>query len=418
MANGINNSERFVYEVCHRTFLSLWSLANPQGKNAGKELCDIAVVCNPHIILFSVKDITLKESGENGIHVKRWERKAVDSSVKQLRGAIRWLQNTDRILSRDGSRVVSLPPHASRSYHLVAVACGGKDKVGLTSSGAANEKIAHVLDEQSFYLLLRHLDTITDFTNYFAAKELLLSRAKVIIQGGEENLLALYLSGGRVFPSQGDLLMLENDLWDTFSETPEFQAKLARDSDSYLWDKYIESYSSLGAGDNQIHSGSLSEIELALRVLAKEDRFSRRVLGKALREFIEESDTVRSRCVMSWAKVGYVFFTYDATSSFDERRAELMARCYASLFSFIDCRTVIGMSFNKRGMVPSGGSSLDLIMLQRDTETWPDEFLEKARVCRDELGFFKKPKVTRIHEDEYGSQTRRPRARAIRKRRK
>jgi hypothetical protein len=376
-------------------------MANPQGKNASKELCDIVVVCDPYIIIFSVKDVTLKESADNGTNVERWQRRAVDASVKQLRGAHRWLQSADRISSRDGSRTILLPPHASRSYFLVAVACGGNNKVYLNSSGTSDDKVAHVFDEQSFYLLLRHLDTISDLTNYFHAKESLLGRAKVFIQGGEENLLALYLSQDRAFPSQGDMLMLDGNLWENFLKKPEFQAKLVRDSDSYLWDKYIETYAALQAVDGKPFRGSLSDVELALRILAKEDRFSRRVLGRALREFIDSSDTIRSRCVKSWADVGYVFLTYDSKSSYDERLSELTARCYASLFSFVDCRSVVGMSFNKCGIVPSGGSTLDLILLHRDGNSWPDEFLEKARVCRDEFGFFKKPKARRIHEDEY-----------------
>jgi hypothetical protein len=56
----INKAEEFVFHICRETFLSLWSYANPLGKN-GKELCDILIVCDPDIVIFSVKEIEFKE---------------------------------------------------------------------------------------------------------------------------------------------------------------------------------------------------------------------------------------------------------------------------------------------------------------------------------------------------------------------
>jgi len=50
MSEGITNSEQFVYEVCQKSFLSLWSYANPQGSEPGKELCDVLIVCDPDVI--------------------------------------------------------------------------------------------------------------------------------------------------------------------------------------------------------------------------------------------------------------------------------------------------------------------------------------------------------------------------------
>jgi len=43
----MNKSEEFVSKLCEKTFLSLWCYRNPQGKDKGKELCDILVVCDP-----------------------------------------------------------------------------------------------------------------------------------------------------------------------------------------------------------------------------------------------------------------------------------------------------------------------------------------------------------------------------------
>jgi hypothetical protein len=51
----VNQSEEYLARLCRRSFLSLWSYPTPQGKNAGKELCDCLVVCDPDVIIFSVK---------------------------------------------------------------------------------------------------------------------------------------------------------------------------------------------------------------------------------------------------------------------------------------------------------------------------------------------------------------------------
>jgi len=59
----MNRAEQFVFQVCKRSFLSLWSYANPLGKNF-KELCDILVVCEPDIIIISVKEVRVKKSDD------------------------------------------------------------------------------------------------------------------------------------------------------------------------------------------------------------------------------------------------------------------------------------------------------------------------------------------------------------------
>jgi hypothetical protein len=82
MTEAVNDAEQFVYEVCTKSFLSLWSYINPQGKTPSKESCDVLVVCDPHVIVISVKDIQLKNTDKPIIDWNRWKRKAVDDSIK------------------------------------------------------------------------------------------------------------------------------------------------------------------------------------------------------------------------------------------------------------------------------------------------------------------------------------------------
>jgi hypothetical protein len=73
----LNSAEDFVLRVCQRSCLSLWCFNNPEGKD-GDELCDIHVVCDPHVLIISVKAVTLKDSGNRAVDLRRWERRAID----------------------------------------------------------------------------------------------------------------------------------------------------------------------------------------------------------------------------------------------------------------------------------------------------------------------------------------------------
>jgi hypothetical protein len=403
MSEVVNNSEQFVYEICKKSFLSLWSYVNPQGRTPQKELCDVLVVCDPHIIVISVKDIQLKDSDNSVVGWKRWQRKAIDDSIKQIKGAVRWLEQSEHVMRRDGSLGLKLPSKDQRIYHNIAVACGGKREVPFTSSEDESGKFYHVMDEQSFLLLLRHLDTISDFVTYLSDKEKFLSKTLAIVSGGEENLLAVYLRNGRQFPSDEDTIVFEDDLWEEISSRPEFNAKLQKDKVSYVWDELIE-LMCMGGFDTESWLGpDISEAELALRRLALENRFARRLLGDTFINFLNISKTgqVRSRCIHSFSGVGYVFFTYDTDSTYEQRKSELLGRCFAAIHQFTNCFTIVGMGINIPGDSPKHGYSQDLVMLHTENDEWPEEYLRQADYCRDELGFFKNPNVTHLKEDEY-----------------
>ena len=131
MAEGITHSEKFVFNLCKNTFLSLWSYVNPIGKD-GKELCDILVVCDPYILVFSVKDVLFDPSKKDPAVVKdRWIKRAITESDKQIDGAIRFLNGTDFLCTKSMDRVV-LPPKERRVYIRIAVAFGSKRAIPLT----------------------------------------------------------------------------------------------------------------------------------------------------------------------------------------------------------------------------------------------------------------------------------------------
>ncbi len=48
---GVTATERLLAEYCERTFLKLWSYANPH-KDDGHELCDLLVVFGDYVFIF------------------------------------------------------------------------------------------------------------------------------------------------------------------------------------------------------------------------------------------------------------------------------------------------------------------------------------------------------------------------------
>ena len=87
----VNTTEKTLSDLCDLAFLKLWSFPNPY-KEPGKELCDVLVVFDNNIIIFSVKNIKYNENkGLAGW--QRWKRKAIDESITQINGAEKWIKN-------------------------------------------------------------------------------------------------------------------------------------------------------------------------------------------------------------------------------------------------------------------------------------------------------------------------------------
>lgn len=75
-ADGITESERYLKRLCDQTFLSLWSYSgiySDEGLIRNKqEVCDLLVLFENHIIIFSDKDCQFPNSGDLTIDWNRW----------------------------------------------------------------------------------------------------------------------------------------------------------------------------------------------------------------------------------------------------------------------------------------------------------------------------------------------------------
>lgn len=396
----MNASEEFVYRVCKQSFLSLWSYANPQGKD-GKELCDILVVCEPDVIIFSVKEIKITDSGDVALDWSRWQKRAIEASCKQIYGAERWIERASYVSRQDGTQGLPFPIATGRRVHRVAVALGGEDKVPI-HFGDFGKGFVHVFDETSFSIILNELDTITDFVAYLAAKEQLYSSdVLTLFEGAEEDLLALYLHNGRSFPGEYDFFVLDDNLWEGFSSKDEYKAKKLADRESYAWDRLIETFCDDVLQGNLEFKAALSDSERAIREMARETRFERRILGSAFLEFLKLSSQkkVRSRMVTSPSGILYVFLAAPFDEDRQFRAAELGARCFIARGLNPDFKTVVGIATER--YQAGNGFSLDLMYLHMPS--WSEQDQANLEYAQKEFGYFARPQVRPIRADEYPS---------------
>jgi hypothetical protein len=324
-AEGVNESERYLQKLCDKTFLSLWSYPSVYrddfaGKiTDGKEVCDLLVVFENHIIIFSDKDCQFLDSGRLEIDWNRWFKKAIQKSAEQAWGAEKWIKKHPNRLFLDRFCTtlfpLEIPDLSTAKFHLVVVAHGSSTRCQQEHGGSGSLMInssikgfsahdaiknggipfmvgdidpsrtfVHILDDTSLEIVVDTLDTIADFVSYLTDKEKFFRSGKAVIASGEEDLLAYYLTHANdknqsdfIIASQVDnrtLLIFEEGFWEQFVQSPERQSQISADKISYFWDRLIETTSNHVMKDtlySTSHQG-FRPMELLLRLLARESR--------------------------------------------------------------------------------------------------------------------------------------------------
>ena len=88
-SEGVTPSENRLVKLGERVFMGLWSYPNPMFLTSSgyNELCDLLVICGDNVLVFSDKNIKFSEEADLLVAWKRWERKAILASIKQLHHA-------------------------------------------------------------------------------------------------------------------------------------------------------------------------------------------------------------------------------------------------------------------------------------------------------------------------------------------
>ncbi len=352
---GITPTERYLKLLCDSTFLSLWSYPgvyrDQRSGNTGhgKEVCDLLVVFENDILIFSDKQCEFGDTGNLKTSWSRWFRRAVAGGARQLWGAERWIFDfPDRLfLDRECSRrfPLELPSRQSARVHLVLVShgvssvckrvLGGSGSLMLRTDlhGASahtepfsigdldpSRTFVHVLDDTTLDIVLSERDTIADLTAYLRKKEVFLRSNRYVIAAGEEQLLSFYYKQLNeegehdfVVPAEvtGNVYFPEGH-WESYLSSKDRQAKLSHDAISYSWDALIEKFNFHALrGDQYLATSSFQDVERVLRFLARESRTRRRMLAAALNGLVHDVPPhLRGTRVVGPSRPGDPYFAF------------------------------------------------------------------------------------------------------------
>lgn len=321
---NINESEARLGKLTRRTFLSIWSYQNPY-YDKGKELCDVLIVFGNDIIVISDKLIQYGNSTAPDVNWKRWYNKAVASSIKQLRGALRQLKKAPHKVFCDASASspfpLQLPPTNQMRIHLIAVAngcemackqshghpslkidtrCINDNQPMTVGTYAGTGDFVHVISTKALEAIFECFDTTRDFIDYLEQKRTALSKEDWLIHG-EESLVGGYMlsqPGNRPFsipitsfPVEDNIRIVYSEIWSAYLNSDMRQLREQIRSPSYILDRLIEHIADEYQQKNMVigQEMALAYHEQAFRLIARESRLSRQLICAALYEIWEES---------------------------------------------------------------------------------------------------------------------------------
>tara|TARA_R110002074_G_scaffold96954_2_gene210532 strand:- start:2469 stop:3803 length:1335 start_codon:yes stop_codon:yes gene_type:complete len=414
---GITISEEVLADLCDRSFFKLWTYPN-LFKKPGKELVDLLVVFKNTILLFSDKSCAFGNSGSAEVDWKRWYKKSISDSAHQIGQAERWLRACPDRVYLDGSASELIPIHLPRPedviFHRICIVSGiaesalaitGRESLAIDPKVRGDEAaftignvtdvhgIFHVFDSETLMLMLRELDTIGDFIDYLSAKENLLNSTLFDGASSEADLLAYYLWNGRAFPVQAKRYRLQPNLWRQVEGNAAFQEGRRLNQRDQFWDALINSITQ-NYLDETLEFGNelqMNEYEQAVRIMASETRFFRRILSDQIMQRVGRTDDGYTATLIpsEQEEVLYVLLVgpgaereeYEDYRSY--RTQQLRFRCYAAKAARPAIRYFVGIGLDNRRVA---GGSEDFICL--DTEDWVEEDLAKANQIRNDTGYF------------------------------
>lgn len=319
--------EQFLINLANNSFFKFWSWPNlfrnqlTNGKGDGKEICDLIVIFGNSVLLFSDKKIEFNTKIKDDVAWCRWARQAIGDSVKQIKGARRWLINyPERIfLDKDCKTPLpaKIPSHEAINFHNIVVCHGIENVLSHFNNEASfifdntiknqdnwssNSKpfrigqifegdFVHVFNEATIDLVLREFDTVSDFIDYLSKRKELLCRSEKTIINTEAAIVQLYYENtDSIIPKEfinKDLVLISAGGITDLYANPSFIMKKRADEDSYFFDSLIENLSFHISNKSITHKNwnFEHEAEPSVRYLAALNRFERRIISTAFIEF-------------------------------------------------------------------------------------------------------------------------------------
>ena len=309
---------------------------------------------------------------------RRWLKKAVFEAAVQAYGAERWiLKFPDRIyLDKKCTQrfPLPLPPLDRVRVHRVVIALNAAERCkAFFGRGSGSLKLrsdvigeshfdhpftigqldptrgyVHVLDSFALDVVMREVDTASDFVDYLSKKERVTTAGKLVEADGEEELVAYYSThwdadGSHDFVPEDNGAPLEiASIWNDLERNAKYLAKNRADIPSYHWDDLIEplNYSYVSRKIDPRVIVPFDEFELLVRLMASESRLARRWYGGTYYS-IRQKDTCTGPTLRifrshSNPRVAYIFLIFPLNNAVVVRsrqwRLSMLSTCCVLAF--------------------------------------------------------------------------------------
>ncbi|MHB1001564.1 MAG: hypothetical protein ACYC27_20175 [Armatimonadota bacterium] len=442
---GVTVAERYLGKLCNSTFLSLWSYpcVYHDDKSGGKEVCDLLVVFHNHVIIFSDKDCIFPDTGNLINDWKKWYRRAIQKSAKQIWGAERCIRkHPDRLFLDPKCQKrfpIDLPDLSTAKFHRIVVAHSCAERCRREMDGGSliivsnfdgdmhhdmpfcigqvdsSKGFIHVLDDTSLDIVMKTLDTVNDFVTYLEKKENFFNRMIGVCADGEEDLLAFYLKRMNandehdfVIDGNSNVAIIKGE-WEEFQRNPQRLAQIEENKISYAWDELIERFNHHILTDTQYFAspiGVRNGVKI-MQFMASEDRFHRRMLSKVLRDLLSRplKKNRRSIAIYPPDSLGHPYYVflllnqldYASYKNYREDRLKLLeAYCMTVKLQYQNAEDIIGIAIE-----PSNNKEKSEDALYLDARQWTSEQQQKAVDQRKARQLFENPNIFRYSDDEY-----------------
>jgi hypothetical protein len=384
-------AEQMIQELAEKTFLTDWCYANPKLPD-GKELCDLLVVFDTTAIIWQVKNLEVDKNG-------MFRDSDLEKNLRQLSGARRQLFDlkTKVELSNPRRGKESLDTAKIEDIHLISVILGPPEGVAphpVRFLEKIKGHIAHVFHSGFAELVLNELDTLRDFCEFLRALESVSVSAKLVLAGGEEELLAHYLANGRSFRwlDSAKVNFVHEGAWDRLQKDERYVLRKREDEISYFWDQLID----------MAHEGSAEEprYERVARELARWNRFERRVLAKTFIEAHERAHKEQLnnvyRRVFDFGGLTCCFVFMHKPVTPRVRKGLLASVTFVARGKFQGNSTVVGVATE---MKLDAGHTFDFCLLQK--EDWTPDDQRRMEDIQAEHGILTAPAISEFDEEEY-----------------
>jgi hypothetical protein len=450
-SEGYTNTEKLLSCLCNETFLNLWSYANPYYKDGKiiKEFCDIIAIFENHLFIFFDREKKLELESEDKDYVKwnRWYRDVIERQINTCNGAERYISNGG-ILFLDNKAKIEIPIKYDLSeikIHRFIIAHGAEEACKQFSQNNINGSLAitydsidksfysfpffvrldksnpiHIFDSYNLNIVLKELDTFSDFVSYIIEKENAIKKFQTLTYCGEEDLLAHYFYNydenskqhyiGHKDHMNCDFLYIEEGFWKDFIKKEAYFNTKQNNKISYFWDDIINDMSKYIFNENSQERANNFSGKSAIYEMAKEPRFVRRFFSQKMIEAIENFQDLKGmRHFVSfqsyYSKTMYIYLQLKENENFSEsdnrkcRIKMLEILCAVTKNKFLYLEKIIGIATEPLKYVSL--CSKDFLLLE--CSTWTEEQKEFYDKENERLGlnFYSNANINQVNVKEF-----------------